>query len=948
MNMLVTVDHETREQALDTVLQESWRGELELAERWTFTQALEKVLEGFEADGHAVRPELRARHRVLTWIRHSTNFQTMEREALGALTSLARDERDLTLELLASCIDAQDPTHRKPLRRIVSRMQEQVHVLNDLEGGLLGSGREAEDAWLNLFVKRFLAQRAHGSQRPSAPPVPPPLAERLALRLLEDEFPSVPAHSLRDFRLMGLSRLSPEDLSSGVRLRIVQDMLDGQYLPLGGYGAPVAGAALETLIQAARQAGTLPPLTLAAIRRSAFSGVDADHLNDWKTVLTPELNPGEAWSDAFLARLDALSPEQRQPWPALLAFARTASVGKPSTKWLKEGERHLKAVGLAPFREVLTAALPLLSRSRTFALEGSNFQGADVNLVIEPFNALSLKGLLWLVPLAADDALTRAVALVVESALKKVPGVGPRDPKIANAAVYALSRTESGAALSALARLATTVTFKGTLKEVQKGLEVVAERLHVTPDDLLELGVPTLGLSGAGARAQALGDVEARLKVDGGGAHLSFNRGGKALKSMPAAVKKDFAEELADLRAAQKEAEKTVASLSQRLDGLMIQPRVWRGEAWLERYLAHPLAGTVARRLLWLVDGVPALWADSDLRNSQHEPVSVLPTSEVALWHPIGRDVEEVLAWRTRLESLDIRQPFKQAWREVYVLTDAERRTDTYSNRFAGHILKQHQFHALAALRGWRNRLRLMVDDSYPPAMRDLPAYGLRAEYWIEGVGEDYSTDSTDSGTYLRLGTDQVRFYPLGAPENHAHAGGGGYTMWVNQTQQPVAPLPLEQIPPRVLSEVLRDVDLFVGVASVGNDPTWQDGGPGGRFREYWQSYSFGELTETARTRAAYLARLIPRLQIRERLSLDGRFLRVRGERRGYKIHLGSGNILMEPNDQYLCIIPGGRGSGPDVDFDGDRVLSLVLSKAFLLADDTAITDPVILQQIGR
>ena len=29
-------------------------------------------------------------------------------------------------------------------------------------------------------------------------------------------------------------------------------------------------------------------------------------------------------------------------------------------------------------------------------------------------------------------------------------------------------------------------------------------------------------------------------------------------------------------------------------------------------------------------------------------------------------------------------------------------------------------------------------------------------------------------------------------------------------------------------------------VATVGNDPTWQDGGPEGRFRDYWASYSFG------------------------------------------------------------------------------------------------------------
>ena len=40
----------------------------------------------------------------------------------------------------------------------------------------------------------------------------------------------------------------------------------------------------------------------------------------------------------------------------------------------------------------------------------------------------------------------------------------------------------------------------------------------------------------------------------------------------------------------------------------------------------------------------------------------------------------------------EIQQPFKQAFREIYLLTDAEVNTRTYSNRMASHILKQHQY----------------------------------------------------------------------------------------------------------------------------------------------------------------------------------------------------------------------------------------------------------------
>ena len=73
------------------------------------------------------------------------------------------------------------------------------------------------------------------------------------------------------------------------------------------------------------------------------------------------------------------------------------------------------------------------------------------------------------------------------------------------------------------------------------------------------------------------------------------------------------------------------------------------------------------------------------------------------------------------------------------------------------------------------NDALLMVDDSFPPASRLLPEWGLRAEFWIDGIGDDYRRDITESGAFLYLSTDQVRFYPIDAPQRLAHASGGGY-----------------------------------------------------------------------------------------------------------------------------------------------------------------------------
>jgi hypothetical protein len=58
----------------------------------------------------------------------------------------------------------------------------------------------------------------------------------------------------------------------------------------------------------------------------------------------------------------------------------------------------------------------------------------------------------------------------------------------------------------------------------------------------------------------------------------------------------------------------------------------------------------------------------------------------------------------------------------------------------------------------------------------------------------------------------------------------------------------------------------------------------------------------------------------------------------------------MAPSDAYVCIVPA-RGKPVStifLPFDDDPTLSVILSKAFLLAKDSKITDRSIVAQIRR
>jgi hypothetical protein len=373
----------------------------------------------------------------------------------------------------------------------------------------------------------------------------------------------------------------------------------------------------------------------------------------------------------------------------------------------------------------------------------------------------------------------------------------------------------------------------------------------------------------------------------------------------------------------------------QRIENLLrSERRSWPLADWRTRYLDHPLLRYLARRLVWeFEDGhtvTLAAWHDGRLVDVTGAPLQEPGAgATVRLWHPISSERDTVHAWQLWLEGRRVTQPFKQAHREVYRLTDAELTTGTYSNRFAAHILRNHQLQALCRERSWR--YGLIPSFETPPApYLDLLEWDVRAEVAVEPTGFEQGLES-DAMVPLYVVTGHVRFLPLRA-----------------EVRDPVA---LADIPTLAFSEALRDVDLFVSVCTVGNDPNWRDRGPAA-YEGYWTRDAFGELLSSGQGRRELLERLLPGLSIADRCSLSDRFLVVRGDLRTYKIHLGSANILMEPDNQYLCIVAraGDAFSGRlYLPFEGDQILSLILSKAFLLANDSAIQDRSILSQIkGR
>ncbi len=681
-----------------------------------------------------------------------------------------------------------------------------------------------------------------------------------------------------------------------------------------------------------------------------FDGHNSHHLNKVRAKLNELVSQssstenrvqpylalgGDGFGEAVKKDVEAADPAERDAWYALFHHSAMASGSKPKKKFLEKSNSFIDQVGIAKFKAAMQRWLDVTASLSITEAPHPQYPTYLVSTYLTENNRNLLKGLVWTLVRFHDGKTLKLLANVAEKSFQKIPGVGPAAASLGNACIYVLAQSRGLEGVSHLSRLKLRIRQSNTQKLIQSHIEAQAEKQGLKATQIEEIAAPDFGLD-LGRRSETFDDYELEINISGVGKVEMrwFKPDGSPQKSVPAFIKssKQHSARLKKLRDLVKQIKQASTSQRDRIDRLYTEDMVWAYEDFEKYYLNHGLVSTIARKLIWCLEtsgkSVTALFIDEAWQDRKGKPVKVTATTKVSLWHPIQSTADDILAWRDRLDELQIQQPMKQAYREVYLLTDAEIKTRIYSNRMAAHILKQHQFNSLAALRGWKYSLLGAYDDGRENeiTVKELPQHGLKSEYWINEIYDD-NDSFNDAGIWDYVATDQVRF--------------------INAEGQPVN---LVDIPKLVFSEIMRDVDLFVGVASVGNDPLWRDQGGSPQARDYWQTYSFGDLTEVAKTRKQVLERLLPRLKLRDLAHIDGKFLIVDGKRHTYKIHIGSTNILIAPNDQYLCIVPG-RGKDKKLDkvflpFEGDQGLSIVLSKAFMLAEDDKITDPTILSQL--
>ncbi len=458
-------------------------------------------------------------------------------------------------------------------------------------------------------------------------------------------------------------------------------------------------------------------------RKSAAKSIDLiDKLCDESTVA--RLQPDEGWGDELKQWVLAREIRERARWEAFLCDAATvepqpsarewrvhtdetgldflrelqaATEGLhrlqrarlPAAAWKKRMAPHLRALGPEAIRERLKRSLHKVPGSK------------PGRLVQQSLNRELLRGLLWIAIELADDELGQAVQHAVRFFYEN-------NSPLAETGVVVLFHMPGRTGAAPLAAILARVKAESQRAFVDSTLNALAERLGCDRDDLIDEPLPVFGFTEVGRLRLDFGDAKAELRICGSrSSEIIWSKpDGKVLKSIPARVKGERADEVETLKATAAGVREALSGLALRLEGAWLAERTFATADWRARLIDHPVVAALGRKLIWRIGGnghsVAAYWREDDLIDVQGHPVQWPTESAVGLWHPLFATETEVAAWRERLETDGVCQPFKQAHREIYRLTEAERTSRTYSNRFAAHIIRQAQFRQLAKLRGWK------------------------------------------------------------------------------------------------------------------------------------------------------------------------------------------------------------------------------------------------------
>ena len=387
-----------------------------------------------------------------------------------------------------------------------------------------------------------------------------------------------------------------------------------------------------------------------------------------------------------------------------------------------------------------------------------------------------------------------------------------------------------------------------------------------------------------------LDDVDVYIKIDDlGQSEIIYEKAGKELKSLPTKLKKD--KYIEDIKEVHKNLKEQYRRSRKMLEEAMEDGTEFYGYE-IENLMTNPVIAPILKSLVFKMGNDLGYYEDKKLKSAKKKAVAVKDDSSLKIAHCF--DLFESGDWASYQKDIfdrELKQPFKQVFRELYVKTVDEKGRDK-SLRYAGHQVQPTKTVALLKTRRW------IIDGQE----------GLEKVYYKENIiAKIYALADWFSPADIEAPTlEEVQFFD----------------------RKTFKPILIDDVHDLVFTEVMRDIDLVVSVAHIGDvDPE--------------ASHSTIEMRKAIIEFNCKLFKL-------KNVKFSENHVLIKGERAEYSIHLGSG-LIHQKAGSAINILPvhsqhRGRVFLPFI--DDDPKTAEIMTKVILFAQDEKIKDVFILEQI--
>ena len=387
-----------------------------------------------------------------------------------------------------------------------------------------------------------------------------------------------------------------------------------------------------------------------------------------------------------------------------------------------------------------------------------------------------------------------------------------------------------------------------------------------------------------------LDDVDVYIKIDDlGQSEIIYEKAGKELKSLPTKLKKDkYIEAIKEVHKNLKEQYRRSRKM---LEEAMEDGIEFYGYE-IENLMTNPVIAPILKSLVFKMGNDLGYYVDKKLKSAKKKSVAVKDDSLLKIAHCF--DLFESGEWATYQKDIfdrELKQPFKQIFRELYVKTIDEKGRDK-SLRYAGHQVQPAKTVALLKTRRW------IIDGQE----------GLEKVYYKKNIiAKIFALADWFSPADIEAPTlEEVQFFD----------------------RKTFKPILIDDVPDLIFTEVMRDIDLVVSVAHIGDvDPE--------------ASHSTIEMRKAIIEFNCKLFKL-------KNVTFTENHALIKSERAEYSIHLGSG-LIHQKAGSAINVLPvhsqhRGRVFLPFI--DDDPKTAEIMAKVILFAQDEKIKDVFILEQI--